>query len=155
MNTWDKLARIWANKVLSARIAVSACDELDRDSAEELASRKQAGEVLALAASALDTLWRTEPPEAPQKEQERAAFRAAEGRRRGAGGRSGGGVAEIIGSRGGGSGGVVADVRRGGDGGGDMDDVMSQVKGVGVARGGEGGVLRKVSGGSGDGAGGG
>jgi hypothetical protein len=63
-------------------------------------------------------------------------------------------MAKIIGAIGGESGGAVADVLRGGDVGGDMDEVMSQVKGVGVARGGEGGVLRKVSGGSGDGAGG-
>lgn len=63
-------------------------------------------------------------------------------------------MAKIIGAIGGESSGAVADVLRGGDVGGDMDEVMSQVKGVGVARGGEGGVLRKVSGGSGDGAGG-
>jgi hypothetical protein len=64
-------------------------------------------------------------------------------------------MAKIIGSVGGTDGnGDVADVLRGGDVGGDMDDVMSQVRGVGVARGGEGGVLRNVSGGSGDGAGG-
>jgi hypothetical protein len=62
-------------------------------------------------------------------------------------------MAKIIGSMGGESGGVVADVLRGGDVSGDMDDVMNQVKGVGVARGGDSGVLRKVSGGSGDGAG--
>ena len=46
--------------------------------------------------------------------------------------------------------GSVADVLRGGSVGGDLDDIMSQVKGVGVARGEGGGVLRKVSGGSGD-----
>jgi hypothetical protein len=63
-------------------------------------------------------------------------------------------MAKIIGSVGSGGSGAVADVLRGGDVGGDLDDVMSQVRGVGVARGGEGGVLRKVAGGSGDGAGG-
>ena len=64
-------------------------------------------------------------------------------------------MAKIIGTVGGADGeGAVADVLRGGDVGGDMDEVMSQVKGVGVARGGEGGVLRKVASGSGDGAGG-
>lgn len=63
-------------------------------------------------------------------------------------------MAKIIGSMGGADGqGEVSDVLRGGDVGGDMDEVMSQVRGVGVARGGEGGVLRKVSGGSGDGTG--
>lgn len=62
-------------------------------------------------------------------------------------------MAKIIGSIGGDSSGAVADVLRGGDVGSDISDVMSQVKGVGVARGGDSGVLRKVSGGSGDGSG--
>ncbi len=84
---------------------------------------------------------------------EEAARRAAERRARVTEAMSRVALAKIIGSVGSGSG-AVADVLRGGDVGGDMDEVMSQVKGVGVARGGEGGVLRKVSGGSGDGAGG-
>lgn len=93
-------------------------------------------------------------PEERAARAEEAARRAAERRARVTEAMSRVAMAKIIGSMGGSeSGGVVADVLRGGDVGGDMDDVMSQVKGVGVARGGDSGVLRKVSGGSGDGAG--
>jgi TonB family protein len=51
-----------------------------------------------------------------------------------------------------GQGGVMADVLRGGSVGGDLDDIMAQVRGVGVASGEGGGALR-AAGGGGDGSG--
>jgi TonB family protein len=51
-----------------------------------------------------------------------------------------------------GEGGVMADVLRGGSVGGDLDDIMAQVRGVGVQSGEGGGALR-AAGGGGDGAG--
>ena len=97
---------------------------------------------------------RSTSPEERAERAEAAARAAAERRARVTEAMSQVAMAKIIGSLGGDDGGVVSDVLRGGDVGGDMDEVMSQAKGVGVAKSGQGGVLRKVSGGSGDGAGG-
>ncbi len=61
------------------------------------------------------------------------------------------GINKIIGTLGGDGAGVISDVLRGGDVGADQDDLLSQVSGVGVARGDNAGKLRGPAGGKGSG----
>jgi hypothetical protein len=156
-NLPDRFAQLLVDEVPTAEDIDRLRDELNGEDGEPTDEGEQEAEQQEEAPQK-KAVGKAKGPSMSAEEQaaraEAAARAAAERRARVTEAMSRVAMAKIIGSIGGEGGGAVADVLRGGDVGGDMDDVMSQVRGVGVARGGEGGVLRRVSAGSGDGAGG-
>ncbi|MCP4196045.1 MAG: energy transducer TonB [Proteobacteria bacterium] len=122
--------------------------DLEDGEGDEKAEEEKEKKAVKKAAQKKDTgVGRDERPKksAEQIAQERAQRRAAIAEqlaRRG--------INKILGSLGGSGDGVIVDVLRGGDVGADQDDLLSQVKGVGVATGGDS-ALRGPAGGKGTG----